>query len=84
MSMAKCKGCGAPIEFIRLNSGKQIPVNPKPVYVEDKAAKEIIVTADGRISNGRQEPDPPVQAIRGYISHFSTCPMAGAFRKRRK
>lgn len=83
--MAKCKGCGAPILFIKLKSGKPIPCNPSPVYVEDKSAKDIIITTDGRVSNGRQEAVKSANELlaKGYVSHFATCPTAGAFRKRK-
>ena len=83
--MAKCKGCGAAIIWLKTKSGKPIPCNPKPVYVEDSGGDKIIVTTDGRVSNGRQEyvkSDNPA-IIRGYVSHFATCPMAGALRKER-
>lgn len=82
--MAKCKGCGAPIRFIGLKNGKPIPCNPSPVYIEDRNAKDVIITTDGRISNGRQEvvKSTNPMLVKGYVSHFATCPMAGAFRKR--
>lgn len=83
--MAKCRGCGAPILFITLKSGKVIPCNPFPVFIEDKGAKDVIITTDGRVSNGRQEyvKSDNMPHVKGYISHFATCPMADAFRKRR-
>ena len=82
--MAKCKGCGAEIRFIKLKSGKAIPVNPAPVFIEDKNGSEIIVTTDGRISNGRQEIVTSQNQFltRGYISHFATCPFADQLRRR--
>lgn len=82
--MATCKGCGAPIVFVKLKSGKAIPCNPSPVFIEDKAGREIIVTVDGRISNGRQEhvKCQNQSAVRGYVSHFATCPKSTTFRKR--
>lgn len=82
--MAKCKGCGAELKFIKLKSGKAIPVNPTPVFIEDKNGSEIIVTTDGRISNGRQEIVTSQNQFltRGYISHFATCPFADQLRRR--
>lgn len=81
--MAKCKGCGADIRFIKLKSGKAIPVNPSPVFIEDRNGTEIIVTTDGRVSNGRQEivKSQNQCLTRGYISHFATCPFANTFRR---
>ena len=84
--MAKCKGCGAAIIWVKLKSGKSIPCNPKPVFIEDnKSGDKIIVTTDGRVSNGRLEIVTSQNQFltRGYISHFATCPMAGVLRKPR-
>ena len=82
--MAKCKGCGAELKFIKLKSGKAIPVNPTSVFIEDKNGSEIIVTTDGRISNGRKEIITSQNKFltRGYISHFATCPFADQLRRR--
>lgn len=84
--MAKCRGCGEPILFIRMKNRKMIPVNPSPVFVEDKSARDVIITADGRVSNGRQEyvKSDNDLFVKGYISHFATCPFASQFRNRDK
>ena len=84
MTMPKCKACKAEIRFIKLKSGKAIPVNPSPAYIEDGNGKEIIITDDGRISNGRLEIVTSQNQFltRGYISHFATCPFANNFRRR--
>jgi hypothetical protein len=31
--MAQCKACNAEIKWIRMKSGKQMPVDPKPIVV---------------------------------------------------
>ena len=31
--MARCKGCGAEIDWIRTRTGKNMPVDPEPVFV---------------------------------------------------
>ena len=82
--MAKCKGCGQTIMFISMKSGKPIPVNPTPVFIEDKNGDKIIVTKDGRIANGRQEIVTSQNQFltRGYISHFATCPYAAYYLNR--
>lgn len=83
--MAKCKGCGEEIKFIRMSSGRVIPVNPSPVYIVEGSGREIVVTQDGTIANGILSPDgrvPPGKRA-GWVSHFATCPMAGKFRRRR-
>lgn len=32
--MSKCRGCGAEIEWLRMKSGKVMPVDPEPVFVK--------------------------------------------------
>jgi len=64
--MAKCKGCGAEINWIKLN-GKIIPIDIKPklVYVGCNAGYTNIIW----------------ELKQGYESHFATCPKADEFRK---
>ena len=84
--MAICKGCGATITFVRLCNGRMMPVNPTPVYYEDpRDGAAVIVTEDGRVSSGRQEGVAVVGSrVRGYISHFATCPAADRYRRHGK
>lgn len=81
--MATCKGCGQTIKWIRLNNGKAMPVNPEPVYYEDRReGAAVIITEDGRVSSGHTEAVAVVGSkVRGYVSHFATCPMADRFRR---
>ena len=82
--MTKCRGCGAKIEFIKLTTGKSIPVNPSPIYVENKTGKDVIITTDGRVTSGVLYTGADgTMLTKGYISHFATCPMAGMFRRRK-
>ena len=42
--MAKCKGCGAEIDWILTRDGKNMPVNPEPVYVAVDEGRDVFVT----------------------------------------
>lgn len=82
--MGKCRGCGAEINWVRMRSGRVIPVDPEPVFVVEGSGKDVIVTEDGGIANGVQCPGgavPPGKR-RGWRSHFASCPMADQFRRR--
>jgi hypothetical protein len=81
--MPKCKSCGADIRFITLKSGKMMPVNTSPIMIEDKAGDTGIITEDGRVSIGRLQNVQSTNGhlMRGYITHFKTCPYASAFRR---
>lgn len=83
----KCRGCGAEIVWIRMQiSGKQMPVDAKPVSVAYEAGAETFIREDGVPIRGKRvtdaearETDGPV--MEAYVSHFATCPAAGKFRK---
>ncbi len=77
-----CRGCGAPIAFIKTVKGKSMPVNPDAVYFV-QGGEFNVVTLDGEVFRGRA-PGPGEDAMIGYVSHFATCPEANGFRKRQK
>ena len=78
----KCKACGAEIRFVKMQSGKTMPVNIRGTYYEDPNGSAVIVTEDGRVSKGRDAVIFAPGKIKGWISHFATCPAADAMRKR--
>jgi hypothetical protein len=61
-----CRGCGAPIFFLKTPQGRNHPVDANPVKVWIRPT---------------DNPDAWVLA-EGYVSHFATCPQAEAFRNR--
>ena len=79
----KCKACGAEIGWIRMQSGKAMPVDIRNTHYEDPNGQAVIVTEDGRVSKGRDAVIFVPGKTRGWPSHFSTCPKAGEMRKRR-
>ena len=50
--MAKCKGCGAEIIWIKSAGGKSIPCDPEQVlYWERSRGKGKVVTTNGEVSS---------------------------------
>lgn len=83
--MSVCRSCGAQISWIRMKSGKMMPVNPQRISVSAvlPGSKDALtlVTSDGKILSG--VPDPASDKF-GFESHFATCPAAAAHRRRDK
>lgn len=80
--MAKCKGCGAEIIWIKTGGGKKMPCDPDPVmYWGRKNAKGKVVTPNGEVRSCLFEGDPNTATGIGYVSHFSTCPQVAKFKR---
>ena len=82
--MAKCRGCGAEIEWISTHTGKHIPIDPDPVHVAVGSGREAFVTDDGDVIHGRRVQASDESAEVGFVSHWATCPVAGMFRRGQK
>lgn len=82
--MSRCKSCGATIKWITMRSGKAMPVDTKKVvYWKKEGAAGKVITPDGDVVSCMFSGDPSEATGVGYISHFSTCPNAGAHRRRK-
>ncbi len=81
MKITKCKSCGAEIFFIEYK-GKSHPINAKPrkVFIPEDAFSNSLFywkpTAESDTIYWRE-------IINGYESHFSTCPQAKDWRKKK-
>ncbi len=83
--MAKCKGCGAPIIWIKTLAGKSTPCDPDLVmYWEKPKAKGKVVTPNGEVLSCEFDGELEKATGLGYVSHWSTCPMAGTFKRRNR
>lgn len=86
MASKRCKACDAPIVWIGTPVGKFIPCDPGLVpYVQETGGKDSVVTDAGEVIRCRLDLKPgeyPTGLAR--ISHWSTCPCADQFRKKRK
>ena len=74
-----CRSCRAEIKFIKLKSGKLIPVNSVKKRIIKGEGNVRIVTESGDIVSGRYDPEGDIV---GYVSHFATCPNASKHRRR--
>ena len=85
--MARCRGCGKEIIFVRSSGGKFIPCDPSQViYSKPGKGKARVVTPNGEaISCTVGTGDDTSEAVGvGYIPHWSTCEAANQFRKKKE
>lgn len=82
-NFGKCKSCGQRIRFVRMKSGRSMPVNEQLVNykLEDKG-KDKIVTPKGDVVSCISGVSVDEADGYGYIYHFSTCPNAQKHRKK--
>lgn len=82
--MSVCRGCGCEIEWIRTAAGKNMPVDPEPVFVIVGDGRDCFVTDDGKIITGRaacpEEEDCNLPVA--FVPHWKSCPAAENFRER--
>ena len=81
--MAKCRSCGALIDWVEMEGGKKMPVDREPREMwNPMPGAMMIVKIHGKYSFVMKCPDDPlVPLIRVGISHFATCPNADEHRK---
>lgn len=82
MRFGKCRGCGAPIVWIRTPGGKSMPCNADQVLYRARAgAPGKIVTPNGEVLSCELNVSLEKATGVGYIPHFATCPQAGKLRR---
>lgn len=83
--MSVCKGCGAPIDWIKTTEGRNMPIDPEPVFIIEGGGTDRFVTDEGAVVLGRvARPDEESPALPvGFVPHWKTCPNAADFRRRR-
>ena len=87
--MNRCKYCGREIKFVRLDSGKWMPCDPRPVnfspnpnhpYICRGAKRMLFVAPEhGKAGGVKLIPGYTVMSDNyddwtGYVLHWSTCP----------
>lgn len=83
MKTCSCRGCGAPIVFIRTPAGKAMPCDAEPVtYWQNARGPYKIVTPNGEVISAKLEGDLQKATGIGFVSHFATCPKANQFRRK--
>lgn len=82
-NVSQCRYCGKRIRFIRMSSGKAMPVDELLVnYRVDASGKDRIVTPNGEVVVGVANVQANDADGIGYTSHFANCPMARSARRR--
>lgn len=81
-NISKCRGCGQRIIFVKMKSGKSMPVNEAFVnYKKVDGGKDRIVTPNGDVVSCISGVSAREADGYGYVSHFATCPSATRHRK---
>ena len=81
MNKATCRGCGAPIVWIKTPAGKAMPCDPAPVYYKATPdGKDKVVTTRGEVVSCEIVPGANATDA-GYRPHWATCPHADRFKR---
>ncbi len=85
MSRGRCRGCGAEIVWVKTAAGKSMPCNPQlvPYWERPGAAGKEVLQLSGKVVSCDFEGLRDELSGFGYISHFSTCPQAKRFRRKK-
>ena len=83
--MSTCRSCGAEIKWVRMKSGKAMPVDPccRSIITAENG-EAVIVTDDGEVVKGCFASFSQGANKTGYVSHFSTCPYANEHRRKNR
>lgn len=68
--LAECRSCHEPIRFVRLDTGKAMPVNPLPNPTGNVTATVVMGRLAGFVISEGHKPRP--RALR-FVPHFATC-----------
>lgn len=79
--MPQCKTCDQRIEFIKLQTGKWMPVEEDSVPLDELNGGETVVTEEGEVF--KYDPEETYNVEEVFISHFAKCPGADTHRKPR-
>lgn len=91
--MIRCRTCNAPIEFVKMRSGKFEPVDPTPWFEIDTLAdggkRTTVVLDRGETDSGALVAThrflPGTKLPEGHVvgrqSHFASCPNARQHRR---
>ena len=83
MKTSTCRGCGRKIIWIQTAGGKSMPCDPEEVtYWKSKHGTHKIVTPNGEVVTADIDGFINTATGIGFISHFATCPEAGAYRRK--
>lgn len=81
MKAARCSSCNGRIVWALTSTGRRMPVDLAPV----EGGNVLLVEQAGGLPPRAEvlgKADRPAEGVLTYLSHFSTCPEAGAHRRR--
>lgn len=79
--MPICKKCGAEVRFIRMKSGKYMPVDAERKPYREGGHEVFITDGGEKVRGGTPFGNEPVDGY-GYTPHWATCPYADDFRRK--
>ncbi|TXH53451.1 MAG: hypothetical protein E6Q97_13240 [Desulfurellales bacterium] len=80
--MSRCRSCDAEIVWIKTKTGKNMPCDPDELHHDEMDQGDVFVTLDGhtqKVDKAKSYPN-----LKGYISHFATCPDAELWRNKQQ
>lgn len=82
--MSICKGCGAPLEWIRTAAGRSMPIDPEPVFIIEGEGNDRFITDEGEVITGRRAllDEEGLSCEVAFVPYWKTCPAADSFRRR--
>lgn len=81
--MSTCKSCNQEIRWIKLESGKMHPCEPKPITYRDCDNGDKLITLDGGVIHVVHGiATAPIEESIGFVSHFANCPQADQWRRK--
>lgn len=85
MAKGRCRGCGAEIVWVKTAAGKSMPCNPGmvPFWERPGASGKVVLQGSGKVISCDLDGLRDELTGFGYISHFSTCPQARGFRRKK-
>lgn len=79
---SRCKSCGAPLVWVKMQSGWDMPCNPNLVqFWANPNAKGRVITTTGEVVPCDFEGPLEKMTNVGYIPHWATCPHADRHRR---
>ncbi len=74
MAQTKCRKCGKAIDFIRMRSGKYMPVDPTGLYcTRDERGPITVITRFGETVRVSEVFKGEAGTLIGYIPHWQSC-----------
>jgi hypothetical protein len=79
--MAKCKSCGARIQWWKTENGKNMPVDDPCPYWSPDLQGNLVVKINNQPAMVVSVPKDSHLHVQATVSHFATCPNADHHRK---